>query len=35
MDELLQAIIHAEKQEKKPDELEEYNREILERVYEL
>ena len=34
-DALLQAIIHAEKQEKKPDELEEYNREILERIYEL
>ena len=35
MDELLQAIIQAEKQEKKPDELEDYNREILERIYEL
>ena len=34
-EELLQAIVNAKKQPKKPDNLEEYNREILEKIYNL
>ena len=34
-EELLQAIVNAKKQPKKPDDLEEYNREILEKIYNL